>query len=281
MAEEESLTAKVSKSAIALITRQVFGVILNVTGGIFLARLLTPVEFGIYAIALFAFNFIRIFGDIGLGASLIRADEEPTKAEYASIYTLQQIFVGIAVVTFWLLSPWIVQQYELDASYVWLFRLVALSLVAISFMVITQIKLERELAFDKLAAVEVVQVLAFNTIAVVLAFKGFGAFSLGWAFLVRVVLGAILINIIQPWVISFQLHWQVIKEHLKFGVSFQAVSFISMINAAVNPILIAMFFGVASVGYVEWAILLVGYLQRPLVLLNRLLYPIFSKMREN
>lgn len=246
-----------------------------------LARLLTPTEFGIYAIALFAFNFIRVFGEVGLGASLIRSDKEPSQAEYASIYTVQQVLVVGAVILFWFLAPWIVQQYDLAASYIWLLRLVALSLVAISFMVIPQIQLERSIEFDKLAIVEVAQTAVFNVVAVVLAYKGFGAFALGWGFLARTVTGAILVNIIQPWSISFQFNWQATKKHLKFGASYQATSLIGTLNSAVNPILIAMIFGVAKAGYVEWAILLVGYLQRPIVLLNRLLFPTYSKVRTN
>src|SRR5699024_193963 len=112
-----------------------------------------------------------------------------------------------------------------------------------------RVQLERNLEFEKLAIVEVLQAAAFNGVAVALAFYGYGAFALGWGFLARAVIGAILVNIIHPWRISFQIKWGIVKKHLKFGVSFQAISFIGTINNAINPVLMAMIFGVAGAGY--------------------------------
>lgn len=281
MPNRESVTDKVSKSAVALIVRQIFVFVINVAGGIMLARLLTAEEFGIYAIVAFAMNFLKVFGDVGLAASLIRKKEEPTSQEYAAIFTIQQILVAGAVVTFWIIAPWLVEQYELAGGYTWLFRLVALSLVATSFMVIPQVKLERDLSFDKIAVIEVSQTVAFNVVAVLLAWYGYGAFALGWGLVARSVAGGVLANVVQPWAISLKWQYGIVKKHLRFGLPFQATSLIGTINSALNPVLIAMVFGMASAGYVEWAIILVGYLQRPLLLLNRLLFPTYSRLREN
>ena len=281
MPAKESVTDKVSKSAVALIARQVFVFIVNIAGGILLARLLTAEEFGIYAIVAFAMNFLKNFGDVGLAASLIRQKDDPSTQEYAAIFTVQQVLVVIAVVVFWLLAPWLVQVYELSEVYVWLFRLVALSLVATSFMVIPQVQLERALSFDRIAVIEVMQAVAFNLVAVLMAWKGFGAFALGWGLIARSVTGAVLANVVQPWSIALKWQWGIVKSHLKFGLPFQATNLIGTINSALNPVLIAMVFGMASAGYVEWAIILVGYLQRPLFLLNRLLFPTYSRLRDN
>lgn len=281
MSNNESVTEKVSKSAVALIVRQIFVFVINVAGGIFLARLLTIEEFGIYSIVVFAMNFLKVFGDVGLAASLIRKKEEPSGAEYAAIFTIQQLLVISAVGIFWLFAPWLVQQYELSEVYTWLFRLVALSLVATSFMVIPQVQLERDLSFDKIAIIEVSQALAFNVVAVMLAWYGYGAFALGWALMARSTAGGVLANVVRPWAIRLKWRWGIVKKHLRFGIPFQATSLIGTINSALNPVLIAMVFGMASAGYVEWAIILVGYLQRPLLLLNRLLFPTYSRLQEN
>lgn len=281
MSAQESVTDKVSKSAFALIVRQIFVFIVNVAGGILLARLLTPEEFGIYAIVAFAMNFLKVFGDVGLAASLIRQKHDPSPREYTAIFTVQQLLVAGAVIIFWVVAPWLAQLYELAEVYTWLFRLVALSLVATSFMVIPQVKLERDLSFDRIAVIEVIQALAFNLVAVTLAWYGYGAFALGWGLVARSVAGAVLANIVRPWAISLQWQWGIVRSHLKFGLPFQATNLIGTVNSALNPVLIAMVFGMASAGYVEWAIILAGYLQRPLFLLNRLLFPTYSRLREN
>jgi O-antigen/teichoic acid export membrane protein len=79
-----------------LALRQVAVQALNIGGGIFLARLLTPSEFGLYAIVTFLVAFLTAFGGTGLAASLIRQPDEPSEIEYRSLYTLQQVLVMVA-----------------------------------------------------------------------------------------------------------------------------------------------------------------------------------------
>lgn len=281
MAAKESVTDRVSKSAIALAGRQIFSFVITVAGGILLARLLTIEEFGIYAIVAFAFGFLKLFGDVGLAASLIRQEKEPRPKEYAAVFTVQQVLVIIAVLVFWIIAPWLTQIYDLAEVYKWLFRLVALSMMAASFMVIPQVQLQREIDFQKIAVAEVLQAFAFNAVAVALAWQGYGAFSLGWGIIAHTLTGVIFINIVHPWPVTLKFDWKIVKEHLRFGLPFQGTHVISTINSALNPVLIALLFGMASAGFVEWAVILVGYLQRPLFLLNRLLFPTYSKLQQN
>ena len=56
----------------------------------------------------------------------------------------------------------------------------ALSFLATSFMVIPQVRLERNLEFHKIAIVDSVQAIVFNGLAVLLAWKGIGASAFAW-----------------------------------------------------------------------------------------------------
>src|SRR5579883_2879486 len=56
-------------SVLALGVRQIVAQGLNILGAIFLARLLTPAEFGIYAIIVFIRGFLSAFSGAGLAAS--------------------------------------------------------------------------------------------------------------------------------------------------------------------------------------------------------------------
>src|SRR5699024_5424684 len=122
---------------------------------------------------------------------------------------------------------------------------------------------------------------AFNVVAVSLAWYGFGAFSLGWGMIAHTLAGVILINIINPWHLTLNFDFKIVKEHLNFGLPFQATRIVSNINAALNPVLIGLLFGMTSTGYIEWAIIIIGYLQKPLFLMRRVLFPSFSKLRKN
>ncbi len=130
---------------------------LTILGGVLLARILSPAEFGLYAIITFVMNFLKAFSDAGLGASLIRHPTEPTVEEYRAVFTVQQVLVALIVLLFWLTAPIVAHAYHLPNRDAWLFRLVALSLLATPFQVIPSIRLERRLSFDKLAMVALAQ----------------------------------------------------------------------------------------------------------------------------
>ena len=179
----------------------------RILGGIFLARLLTPGEFGIYAIVLYLQTFLTAFGDAGLAASLIRQPNEPQTADYQLVFTFQQILVVGIALGMWLLSPWIASRYHLEVGDAWLFRLVALSFVVTSFMVIPLVRLERHLAFHKVAVIESAQAIVFNVAAVYFAWRGRGAYAFVWALLLRSLVGTALANWISPWRVGWRWDW--------------------------------------------------------------------------
>lgn len=275
-----AVARKAFKGGVALGGRQVLVVGLNVLGSTLLARLLSPADFGLYAIITLVLTFLVTFGDFGLGASLIRQIEEPAEDDYRSIFTAQQILVTILVAISWLVAPAIGRSYHLGAWDVWLLRLVTLSLFVTSFQVIPAIRLERHLNFHKLAVVETGAAFAFNVTAVGLAWKGFGATSFVIGLLARSATGAILANIIQPWRPAWAWDWHRVREHMRFGIPFQGQGIISLLKDSFSPVLIGLLMGAAQVGYVNWAGGLAVYPVTILGILGRIYLPAFSRMQS-
>src|SRR5579875_2302780 len=232
---------------------------LNILGAIFLARLLTPAEFGIYAIIVFIRGFLTAFSDAGLAASLIRQPVEPDEEDYRAIFTFQQMMVLGVAVPFWLACPLVAHLYKLPVHDAWVFRLVDLSLLCSSFQVIPSTKLERDLAFHKIAVIEISMALVFNGVSVFLAYQGWGEMSFAWGLFLRSIIGAGLANAIRPWRIGWRWDWKRIREHMRFGIPYQGIAFISLMKDSIGPTLIAIFLGAAEMGYVNWAIMITYY----------------------
>jgi len=99
--EPELEVSEISRRAVSgvmVLTLRKFALrAISYLGGIFLARLLAPEIFGIFAIISFVINFFAFFSDVGLGAALIQKKDELTKKDLAVTFTLQQILV-VAVV---------------------------------------------------------------------------------------------------------------------------------------------------------------------------------------
>jgi O-antigen/teichoic acid export membrane protein len=264
---------------VALGVRQVLTVGMSSLGGILLARLLSPLEFGLFAIVTFLLNFLVTFGDVGLAASLVRQAHEPLEEDYQAVFTVQQILVVSVVILFWLAAPWIAAGYHLPPQDRWVFRLVALSLLCTSFQVIPSARLERHLSFEKLAMVEVAMSFVFYATAVLLAWKGVGTFGFAIAMLVRSLTGALLVNLASPWQIRWRWDWERARLHLKFGVPYQGISVISFLTSGMTPVFIGLLLGAASVGYINWAQMVAGYPGLALMVLQRVYLPAFARLQ--
>lgn len=274
------LAGKAVRGAAALGLRQVLVHGMNLAGGVLLANLLSPGEFGVFAIVTFLLGFLLSFGDVGLGASLIRQPGEPDEADYRAVFTVQQLLVGVALAVFWPLAPAIAGAYGRPPSDAWLFRLLALALLLTSFQTIPSVRLERQLEFGKLARVEVAQALVFNALAIGLAWAGWGALSFGYALLGRALTGAVLATLVSPWRIGWRWDAERIRSHLRFGVPYQGISLVSLLKDSLNPVLIGLLLGATQVGYVNWAMMVAAYPVLVLMALQRVYLPTFSRMRD-
>jgi O-antigen/teichoic acid export membrane protein len=277
----EDTTRRVVKGAFALGVRQIIVHGANVLGNIILARLLAPADYGIYAIINFFILFLGAFGGTGLAANLIREHPEPSSDVYQTVYTFQQLFVIAVSVSIWGLAPHIALLYHIERQLAWIFRLTALSLVATVWMVPAQIEMERHLRFQKLAIVETAQAICFNVIAVVLAWRGYGAMSFGIALFARSLVGAILANLIQPVSHRWLLNWSLAKPHLRFGLFYQSSQIVSLVKDSITPMLIGFMVGTAGVGYISWAAMLAAYPVLALMILQRLYLPSFAKFQHD
>ncbi|HEX7091373.1 MAG TPA: oligosaccharide flippase family protein [Longimicrobiales bacterium] len=277
----ETIARKAFRGALAVGGRQAVVQGCNILGGILLARLLSPPEYGIYAVFVFLLAFLAAFGDVGLGASLIRQEAEPSVADYRAIFTAQQVLVVAVVAVVWLVAPAVAQAYGRPGDEAWLFRIVGLSVIFTSLQTIAAIQLERDLAFGKLAAIEIAQALVFNGLAVALAWRGAGAASIAWALLARAVAGALLVNLVRPWRIGLRRDWPRVRAHLRFGLPYQGTAFISLVKDSITPVFIGLLLGPLEVGYVNWATMVAAYPVLALMVLQRVYFPAFSRLRSD
>jgi O-antigen/teichoic acid export membrane protein len=274
-----AVVRKAVHSVMALGLRQGLNVGMASLGGILLARLLSPSEFGLFAVVTFLLTFLITFGDAGLAASLVRQAHEPVEEDYQAVFTVQQVLVVSVVILFWLAAPWVASAYHLPRHDSWVFRLLGLSLLCTSFQVIPAARLERHLSFQKLAIIEVAMSFVFYSTAVTLAWKGVGTLSFAIAMFARSMTGAILVNRASPWRIRWHWDWKRARVHLKFGVPYQGIGFISLLKDSITPVFIGLLLGAGSVGYINWAQMVAAYPVLALMVMQRVYLPAFARLQ--
>lgn len=275
-----SVTGKAVKGALVLGIRQVTVQLIGAIGGILLARLLTPAEFGVYAVFTFLFTLLTAVGDLGLGASLIRQVEEPISGDLQRVFAIRQ---GLALTSFalvWFAAPFLSQAYLSSEAAVWPLRLVAFAALLTSFQLVPTVILDRRLSFHRLAIVDIAQVLVYTCTAVGLVWQGAGVWSFGLAWLGYGLTGAGLASLACPWQIGWRFSWSWTQTRLGFSLPFQGISLINLGRDSINPILVGLLLGTAQVGYVNWALMVSTVTILALFVLQRVYMPALAQVQD-
>lgn len=250
--ELDTLRLRAVRGTFVLVIRKFFLRGVSYASFLILAAVLTPSDFGVFAIVNFFITFLGFFSDIGLGAALIQKEKVTDKA-LTTTFTLQQAMVTLLVVIAWAGSPYVSVAYHLGQSGIWLIRALSISLFLTSLKTIPMILLERTLRFNRVIIPEVVEVLSYQAVAIILALLGFGVWSFVWAVLARGVLGVLAMYIVSPWMPKLAWDGEVAKRLVGFGVPYQSNYFIALLKDAVTPVFVGIISGKSAVGYLNWA----------------------------
>ena len=264
-----------------LLGRQVILQLLTFGGGVILARVLDPAEFGLYAIATFLVGTIALFGDFGLSPLLIQRKEQIAPADLQVGFTLQQIVTTAAVAILWFTAPLLALLYpKAPPETIWLIRALAFTLYLSSWRTIGALQLERDLKYGAMARVEVVEGILYQSIAVILALLGFGVWSFICATVARASVGGLLLYLASPWKMQFHFDRKVARELLHYGFPFQLQVLANQLSGWATPLLVGSLIGPTAVGYLTWAS---SNGKKPLILVDnvmRVAFPHFSRLQH-
>ena len=249
---------------------------------IVLARILSPMDFGVMGMIMVVIGFAQAFADMGLSNAIIhRQDTSPD--QLSSLYWLN-VLAGVAVFCVICASaPLIVGFYHEP-------RLQNLLYLTAAIFLITplgqqfQILLQKELKFEGLAKIGIASAVANSIVAVLLAFSGFGVFSLIWGQLAGAAVKVVLLFKIGRgnWKPRFHYSRQDIKGYASFGLYQMGERTINYFNANLDYLLIGSLLGAKALGYYTLAYNLII---RPASMINPVIttvaFPVFAKMQND
>lgn len=123
-----------------------------------LARLLTPADFGLVAMAMLIVGLIEVFGQTEQQLALIRI-HDPVRADYDSAWTLGILVAIVIALATWAVAP-LAALYFHEPRALWLIRLLALRPLLGSLDNIGVVAFRKELRFGREFAYQIAQKLA-------------------------------------------------------------------------------------------------------------------------
>lgn len=278
----ETVKERAVKGVVALTGRTFLLQIISFFGFFLLTVFLNQTEIGLFFAISELVAILGYFSDIGLAAALIQKKEKPSLVDIRSTFTIQQILVLTAVILVFILTPWLRNFYNISQSGIWLLYALTIGFFLASLKTVPSVLLERKLRFDILVVVEIVESLLFYGLAVFLAWKDFGVISYAWAVLARGVVGVILIYFLYPWKIGFAFEKESLKHLLRFGVPYQANTFLAVIKDRLMNVFLWKIIGVSGVGILGWA---QKWAQMPLRFVMdsviKVTFPAYARMQED
>lgn len=278
-----ALIRKKSVAGVLALTSRTFLLQLINFGAMFLLTIfLSPAVFGVFFIVTAAVNFLNYFADIGLAAALIQKKERLTRTDLKTTFTIQQILVIALVLLALLFSGMVANFYGLSPDGLRLLQVLIVAFFLASLKTIPSILLERRLDFHRLVVPQIAETIAFNFIAVGLAWQGFGLASFTWAVLARGVVGLVLIYWLSPWRPGLALDRSTAKKLLSFGIPFQANSLLALVKDDLLTVFLGKVLPFSQVGFIGWA---QKWANMPLRFImdsvTKVTFPTYSRVQDN
>jgi O-antigen/teichoic acid export membrane protein len=244
-----------------------------------LARLLAPEAFGLVALAGVFLAFVQLFIDQGLSIAIVQRQElEPEHLDSAfwtnlGISLLLTLF-GIAVAS-------IVADLFKEPQLTPILRWLSLSFLLSGFKSVQQAIFQRQLAFKALAIRSLVAVVAGGVIGVVMAFLGFGVWSLVGKQLVKELVGVVVLWGASDWRPGFNVSVRHFKELFSFGMNLLGIRILEFFNVRADDFLIGYFLGPVALGYYTIAYKLLQIMLQLLTLVTvQVVLPTFSRLQQ-
>lgn len=214
--EKTSLEATAVRSVGLLIGRTLGLQLFTVAATIVLARLLSPRDYGAFAVASALQQVLRS-AELSLPFPLIRREEPPTRDEERAVTGFTLMLGGavaaVAVAVAFLALPTL----GVESKTARVIALATLALPIFSFRAVPMILLERSLRFGRLVAVEATETIAFYAFALPAAALGLGAYSLGAAIPVGAAASVAVANVVARWPLGVRLDLGPIRPLASFG----------------------------------------------------------------
>jgi len=218
---------------------------------IFIARLLTPADFGVTAAARFFITLANRLTQLGLNASLVRMKE--IRDEHASSVFVTNLVVGIlAFLVLWGLSPVLGRFFDSpDVSRI--LPVSATVFLITPFGSVAAAMQRRQLHYRSLSVLAWFDLVGGTLFTLLLAWLGMGY----WSIIAGALLGTVITTAgrmwLSPWRMSFRFSMAALRDTLPFGLGFQAKQLLIFSTQNLDNVVVGRVLGVVNLGFYDKA----------------------------
>jgi len=251
--------------------------VLWIISTIVLARLLSPSDNGLIAMAIVVTGFIDLFKDLGLSAATIQRAQVNHQQASTLFWINIGVSVGLALITA-AFAPAVAWFYA-DARLFEITTVLATGFVLGGLTIQHKALLTRQMRFNILAIIEVSAVTVSTVVGIVAAFAGFGYWSLVLMKLAGAPAEIVATYLVCPWRPGRPRWGKTVRAMLAFGGNLTGYKMVNYLVRNVDNLLIGRIYGPLQLGlYAKAYALLLMPLQRINTPVSTVAIPALSRL---
>jgi len=248
-----------------------------------LARLLLPEDFGIVGFAILFMGMINIFSDMGMSAALIqRKDVELKPIDYDTAFWIGIAWgLFLAAILSFVVTPISVSFFNEPQLYS-ILPVLSISLILKPLNTVHIVNITREMDFKRIVLPKNISHIIAAAFAIVMAFMGFGVWSLVFQRLLTDLSLVVIYIYMSPWKPRMRFSKNSLKSIFGFGVYTTGTGIFNYLTSNVDYLLIGKMLGAQPLGIYTLAYN-VTYVIRGQIMnvVNKVFYPVYSKIQDD
>lgn len=254
--------------------------LLSMGGSMWIARILTPADIGLYSVGAVLVGLAQTVRDFGVGPYLIQEKELTIEKMRAAL--------TVSVLVAWLLAlivalgSWPAAAFYGQPRLQTVLQVMALNFLLLPFSSITLPYLRRHLRFSAIYLINVIHGTVNLAVSVTLALWGFGAMSLAWAALAAT-LAALLASVcLRPSEMPWRPGRKGARAIVRFGLLSTGGGLIDEAGVAAPDLIIGKMVGVEGVGLFGKATGVLNIFNQAITsAVSPVIFPLFSAQARN
>lgn len=245
-----------------------------------LARLLAPADFGLYALMFVVIDTLAIFKNLGLDAAIIQRKDRITAAADTAFYVLPLFgfaLFGLLYVSAPHLAAWLREPKAAP-----LLQVLGSTIVIMSLGNVPSALLQKQMQFRRHTLANLIGMACYAALAIALAWRGWGVWSLVVAYTVDLTVTAICQWAFVAWRPSGAFDPQLLRTMLQYSKYVVGAGLIGFLANNADKVIIGRVLGTTALGYYTLACSLAYVVVTQLTRrVYQVAFPAFAEVQED
>ena len=278
--ENTTTNGSISSGLIWSFGERILAQLVSTIVGIILARILAPEDYGIISIVMIFINLCDVFVASGFGAAVVQK-KDAELVDFNTSFILGFLLSIALYIVLFISAPHIALFYEME-SLCPVIRVLGLRIILTSLNTIQQAHIRRQMNFRKFFFSTSIGTVVSCVIGIVLAYNGFGVWSLVVQYLANTGMSSLALCFICGWNPKIEFSWERAKEILSTAWKLLCAQLISTLGTDIRNLIVGKAMGATQLAYYDqgkkYPSLLINNVNTAI---NKVMLPAFSRNQDD